>query len=522
MLRKYAVLVAVCLGTVLSAYLSSCINIALPNIMASLNFDMDSIVWVSLGYTVPYGAIMPLTGKLGDEFWAKHVYVGGLTLFAVASMLCGLATSSTMMIIFRVMQGVGAGMLLPNALTIVTKTFDARERGQAVGIWGAMAAAGGAIGPTVGGYVVEKFDWHMMFFSIGPVCVISILFAIAIIPAIGRASKTAIDYPGVGLLILSIGSLLIALNKGQSEGWNSLYIISLFYTSFSAMVLFIAVESAARQPMIDIRLFRNLNFTVATVVIFFSFLCFMAINFLLPFFLKSLLGYNSITAGIMMLPMSVALMLLSPVGGWLGDRFGPRLPTFCGIMMISLSLYLLNTVSADYSTHNFFIRLTLFGVGLGLIMSPLTNCAMSSVPHDKIGVGSGIFNLFQIIGGSVGVVLSQTLLTRREIYHAAELKEYLNPATPASSEIFHLLCTLYKGMDSSLLSIATHGWMTGQALLPKQYAAFKTVLNGMVSRQAVILSFQDVFYGLALVAFCGGLLTLLLRRKSVQPKMTEP
>ncbi|MDF2874016.1 MAG: emrB 4 [Sporomusa sp.] len=515
MLKKYAILCAVCLGTVLSAYVSSCVNIALPNIMAALNFNMDSIVWVSLGYMLPYGSILPLTGKLGDQFGAKTVYIFGLILFTAASLLCGIATNSAMMIIFRIIQGIGAGMLLPNAMTIVAETFGAHERGQALGVWSAMAAAGSAMGPTVGGYLIESFDWRWVFFSVGPVCVLSVIFAVAVIPKSSRNSAVTIDYLGAALLITSISALLVALNQGQKEGWDSLYILSLLYLAFAAFVLFLAVEFKVQNPMIDMRLFSNATFTVANLVGFVSFVAFFGGNFLLPFFLKSILGYSSTTAGLMLLPLTATMVVFSPIGGRLADRFGSRLPAFTGIMMIAGALYSLDTISADYSSHDFFIRLSLFGMGLGLTMSPLTNCAVASLPQDKIGVGSGIFNLAKIIGGSMGVVLAETLLTRREIYHTVVLKEYLNPATHSSPEIFRLLQVLWgnQGMDNSMLLTAAHGWLTGQGFLPQQYVMFKAILNEMISRQATILSFQDVFYTVSLVCFGGGLLALFIRRK---------
>lgn len=516
MLKKYAILFAVCLGTVLSAYVSSCVNIALPNIMAALNFNMDSIVWVSLSYMLPYGSTLPMTGKLGDQFGAKTVYILGMILFTVASLLCGIATSSAAMIIFRIIQGVGAGMLLPNAMAIVAETFDAHERGQALGLWSAMAAAGSAMGPTVGGYLIENFDWRSIFFSVGPICVLSIVFAIIVIPTSKRNSAAIVDYLGAFFLISSISSLLVALNQGQKEGWDSLYIISLFYTTFASFILFLVVELRVQKPMIDMRLFRNINFAVANVVGFMSFVAFYGGNFLLPFFLKSILDYSSTTAGLMLLPMTATMVVFSPLGGRLADRFGSRLPAFTGIMLIACSLYLLDTISADYSTRDFFIRLSLFGMGLGLTMSPLTNCVVSSLPKDKIGVGSGIFNLAKIIGGSIGVVLSETLLTRREIYHTEVLKEYLNPATHSSQELFRLLQALWgnQGMDSSMLSTAVHGWVTGQGLLPQQYVMFKGLLGSMITRQASILSFQDVFHTVAVVCFVSGLLALLIRRKT--------
>lgn len=517
MFKKYTILCAVCIGTILSAYVSSCVNIALPNIMAALNFNMDSVVWVSLAYMLPYGSTLPLTGKLGDQFGAKNIYIIGLSIFTAASLFCGLATNSAAMIFFRILQGIGAGMLLPNAMTIVAETFSAHERGAALGIWSAMAAAGSALGPTLGGYLIENLDWRSIFFSVVPVCVIGIGFALAIIPKSKRNSATKVDYFGAALLITSISTLLIGLNQGQKEGWDSLYILLLFYLAFASLVLFLAFELKIANPMIEIDLFRNVNFTLANVVGFVSFIAFYGGMFLMPFFLKTILNYNSITAGLMLLPMTATMVIFAPIGGRLADRFGSRLPAFTGIMMLACSLYSLETINPDYSAHDFLFRLTLFGMGLGFTMSPLTNCAISSLPRDKIGVGSGVFNLSKIIGGSIGVVFAETLLTRREIYHTAVLKEYLNAATTSSQEISQLLRELWgnQGLDSSMISQATHGWMTGQVLLPEQYTMFKAILGGMISNQSTILSFQDVFHTIAILCFIGGLLALFIRRKTI-------
>lgn len=517
MFKKYTILCAVCLGTILSSYVSSCVNIALPNIMAALNFNMDSVVWVSLAYMLPYGSILPLTGKLGDQFGAKNIYITGLILFTCASLLCGFANNSVVMLIFRVFQGVGAGMLLPNAMTIVAQTFAAHERGAALGIWSAMAAAGSAMGPTFGGYLIENFAWRAIFFSVVPICLISIGIAFATIPISKRNLATKLDYWGAVLLITSISSLLTALNQGQKEGWDSLYIVLLFYLAFASFILFIAFELKVSKPMIEIGLFRNVNFTIANIVSFLSFMVLYGAMFLMPFFLKSILNYSSTTAGLMLLPMTATMVVFAPLGGKLADRFGSKLPAFAGIMILAYALYLLETINADYSSHDFFIRLMLFGMGIGFTLSPLSNCAIGALPLDKIGVGSGIFNLAKIIGGSIGVVFAETLLTRREIFHTEILKEFLNITNHASRELFELLQALWgnQGMDSSMLSYATHGWITGQGLLPEQYATLTTVLSSMVTKQATILSFQDVFHTMAIFCFCGGLLALLIGKKTI-------
>jgi len=313
-------------------------------------------------------------------------------------------------------------------------------------------------------------------------------------------------------LILSISSLLIALNQGQKEGWDSLYIVSLFYTAGAAMVLFIMVELYVKQPMIELTLFRNKNFAIANIIGFLSFVAMYGAMFLLPFFLKTILNYSSMTAGIMLLPMTATMVVFAPVGGRLADRFGSRLPTACGILLISLAIYLLSQINPDFSSRNFFIRLVMLGIGLGFTMSPLSNCAIASLPKDKIGVGSGVFNLAKIIGGSIGVVFVETLLTNREIHHSQVLNAYLNPAVRSTQELYSLLRTLWgdKGMDNQLLSEALHGWSTGRGLLPEQYAQFKLLLGQMLQQHASVLSFEDVFFALSLLCLCGAFFSFFI------------
>ncbi len=513
---KYIILCTVCLGTVLSAYVSSCTNIALPNIMAALNFDMDSIVWVTLSYLLPYGSTLPLTGKLGDRYGAKNVYVLGLVVFSLGSFFCGSATTSVGMIVFRVVQGLGAGMLLPNAMTIVVTTFGPHERGQALGMWSAMAAAGSALGPTVGGYLIENFDWRFIFFSVLPFCVISIILAFVLIPPSRQNPQAKCDFTGAAFLVVSLSALLIALNKGQKEGWDSLYIVVLFYIAAAVFIIFLLVELRVKHPMVEITLFKNVNFAAANLLGFISFATMFGVMFLLPFFLKSVLSYSSINAGMMMLPATVMMVFFAPLGGRIADRFGSCIPAFGGTMMIALAVWLLCTINADYGTFQFLTRLLLFGAGLGLTMSPLSSCAISSVSSDKVGTAAGVFNLFKIIGGSIGVASVETLLTNREIFHHSILNEAINAASHSPHEIFALIQAVWgnQGMNKAMVAQASHGWLTGLGFLtPQQYVTFQSLLYNMTARQSTIMAFEDVFVVLAWLTFAGGFLALLITKK---------
>ena len=294
----------------------------------------------------------------------RTMYICGLAIFAFGSLFCGLAKTSAIMIIFRIVQGIGAGILLPNAMAIVAETFGPQERGQALGIWSAMVAVGSAMGPTIGGYLIETLGWRSIFFSIIPLSIVSIGLAYFIVPKAQRKFKSSADFLGAALLVTSTSLFLVALNQGQREGWDSLYIVSLFYFTLISFTLFVLTELRVAQPLIEFGLFRNVNFTIATTVGLIAFGAFWGSALLLPFFLKSVLDYSSISAGLMLLPQTVAILICSPIGGWLSDRFGSRLPAFLGLMMMAAALYSFNTISPDYSTYDFAARLVLFGAGL--------------------------------------------------------------------------------------------------------------------------------------------------------------
>lgn len=517
MARKYLLLITVCLGTVLTAYVSSCVNIGLPNIMAALNFNLDSVVWVSLSYMLPYGALLPLTGKFGDEFGAKKLYIIGLLLFTIASLFCGMSASATFMIVSRVIQGIGASMILPNAMAIVAATFPVEQRGQALGIWGAMAAAGSAMGPTIGGYLIDHINWQSIFFSITPLSIIGLLMAFFLIPSTKASVKTKIDYVGAILLTVCLALLLLALNQGQKEGWDSLYIRVLFYLSFSSFICFILVEKYVESPIVDLTLFANFGFSIANILNFICYMAFYCAMFLLPFFLKNILNYSPVYAGIELLPLTTAVIIFAPVGGKMSDLLGNRIPTFLGMIVIALSLYMFSFINPHYGHKEFFIRLLIMGIGLGLMMSPLSSSAISILSRDKVGVGSGVFNLFKNIGSCIGVVFPETLLINREVFHQQNLSEYINPNMHAEDHIYKLLQSLWgaQGMDAGQITKATMGLFTGEGFpRPEQYSAFKLILAQLTACNAAVLSFQDVFFIMSLIALGMGFLSMLLPSKA--------
>jgi EmrB/QacA subfamily drug resistance transporter len=504
--NKYMVLLTVCIGTILSGYVSSSINIALPNIMQAFGFTMDSVVWVSLSYMLPYGSMLPIMGKLGDQFGRKKMYIAGVSIFTVATMLVGVAWSSSSIITFRVIQGIGAGLLFPNAMAIVSDAFPPNERGQALGMWGALAAGGSALGPTIGGYIIEYLNWRILFYSIIPISIVGLALSIYVLEESKvSANSPQIDYFGGMLIVISLGSLLLALNQGAKEGWTSFYIVSILAVAIFSMITFVYVESKMKFPLVDLSLFKNITFTVSNIAGFLSMMAMFGGMFLLPFYLRNILGYTAIKAGMSLLPLVGAMVLLAPLGGKLGDAVGSKIPASIGMAVVTLALYSFHILDERTAYSTIALRLVLMGVGLALTMSPLSNGVMGTLPKDKIGVGAGVFNLFKNVGGSVGVAIMGTLLTSRQEFHNQILVNYV---TASSDTAMGVLAKLTGGFLYS-------GMFSGQA-----HTAALTVMQGIVAKQASVMAFQDVF--LITAALCAlGIIPALFIKDKTTAKLEE-
>lgn len=315
-------------------------------------------------------------------------------------------------------------------------------------------------------------------------------------------------------MITTISTFLIALNQGEKDGWlHSYYIVLLFSISVTTFIMFVLVELHIANPIVDISLFKNLSFTLANILSAITMFTLFAQMFLLPFFLKSILNYSSIQAGVLMLSQSIAMVISAPIGGRLSAKIGARIPVFIGIMMITCAFSLLKNIDANFSGFNFSIPLLLYGLGAGFTMSPLTSCAISTLPKDKIGVGSGIYNFSRMISGGIGVVVAQILLSQRETFHSATLKPYLTSASDKNT-IFQLVAKL----DTHNLflcpidpSEAAHLWTKGMNILPEQYDQFIKVLSNILATQVAVASFQDCFFVMMLLCMACAVLSLCLQ-----------
>jgi EmrB/QacA subfamily drug resistance transporter len=345
-------------------------------------------------------------GKLADLLGRRLIFIVGLAIFTASSLACGLATSATILIGARVVQGVGSALMNPATLSIITATFPPRQRGTAIGIWVGVSAMALAIGPLVGGILTEQINWSWIFFINVPVGILGIIVARLVIDeSRDESEEQRLDLPGLLSSGVGLFALTYALIEGNTYGWTSGRILGSFAVAVAALILFVVLEHRQRVPMLDLSLFRNPTFAGANTVMLLVALAMFGMFFFNSLYLQRILHYSAIETGATFLPMTVLIVLLAPVAGRFSDRIGSRWLMGVGLVSLSASLLSFSRLGVDSSFWDVLPGLVLGGIGMSLAMTPTTAAAMGSVPVDKAGVGSAVLNSMRQVGGSLGIAL---------------------------------------------------------------------------------------------------------------------
>jgi EmrB/QacA subfamily drug resistance transporter len=360
----------------------------------------------------------------------KRMFTAGLAIFTLASLACGLAPSAGFLIGARAVQGVGAALMNPATLSIITATFPPRERGQAIGIWAGVSALALAIGPLCGGLIVDNINWHWIFYVNVPVGVVGIVVSQFVIRESRDTShEQSIDLPGLATSGLGLLALSYALIEGNAHGWGSGEIVGLFVASVVLIAAFVVIELRRRLPMFDLSLFKIGAFTGANLVAMLVSLGMFGVFFFVSLYVQNVLGYSPTKAGAIFLPMTVLIIIVAPLAGRMSDRIGSRWLMGAGMTLVGISLLLYQRVGLHTGFWSLLPQLLLGGVGMAMTMSPMTAAAMASVPVDKAGVGSGVLNSFRQVGGSLGIALMGAILLTYEHPTTSKVvaaQEYVN------------------------------------------------------------------------------------------------
>jgi EmrB/QacA subfamily drug resistance transporter len=409
--KKWWTLAAVAFGLFMIMLDNTIVNVALPSIQRSLHMSISSLEWIVTAYALTFAALLITGGKLGDLYGRRRMFILGLTIFTLSSLACGLAPNAGFLIGALAVQGVGAALMNPATLSIITATFPPKERGQAIGIWAGVSALALAIGPLIGGLIVDNINWHWIFYVNIPVGVVGILVSRLVIKESRDTShEQSIDLPGLVTSGAALLALSYALIEGNRHGWGSPEIVGLFIGAAVLLAIFVRLELRQRLPMLDLSLFRIGSFVGANTVAMLVSLGMFGVFFFISLYVQNVLGFSPTKAGAVFLPMTVLIILVAPIAGKLSDRIGSRWLMGAGMSILGVSLLLYQRIGVHSSFVSLLPQLVLGGIGMALTMSPMTSAAMASVPIDKAGVGSGVLNSFRQVGGSLGIALMGAIL----------------------------------------------------------------------------------------------------------------
>ena len=433
--KKWWTLAAVSFGLFMIMLDNTVVNVALPSIQRDLGVGLSELEWIVSGYALTFAALMLIGGKLADAYGRRLIFVVGIVVFTLASLLCGLATSGDMLIAARILQGAGAALMNPATLSIIAATFPPRQRGAAIGIWAGVSALALAIGPLVGGLLTEHASWNWIFFVNVPVGILGIFASFLLIDESRDPTHERLDLPGLATSAIGLFALTYGLIEANTYGWGSARIVGSFVLSAVALVAFVLLERHQRAPMLDLTLFRNRTYVGANLVTLLVALAMFGVFFFVSLFVQNVLGYSAVQAGASFLPMTVLVIIVAPIAGRVSDRFGSRGLMTTGMLLLACQLLYFSQLDQEATFWTLLPGLVLGGVGMSMTMTPSAAAATRAVPVEKAGVGSAVLNACRQVGGSVGIALMGAIM-------AAQLTD---PPTTAS---------FLRGFEHALLTAA--------------------------------------------------------------------
>jgi DHA2 family multidrug resistance protein len=491
--NPWIIAITVTLATFMEVLDTSIANVALPHIAGGLSASQDEATWVLTSYLVSNAIVLPMSGWLSTIIGRKRFYMTCVALFTVSSVLCGLAPSLPMLIVFRILQGAGGGGMGPSEQAILADTFPPEKRGVAFSVYGMAVVVAPAIGPTLGGWITDNYDWRWIFFINVPIGILSVFLTSTVVedpPWLKRFKSSAmkVDYIGLSLIMLGIGCLQVILDKGQEDDWfGSRFITTFAVIAAIALVMLVIHEWRTRDPILELQLLKNRNFAATVLFNFVLGSVLYGTTVLIPQFLQAMLGYSAQKAGEVLSPAGFLLMMLFPVAGVLSQKIDSRYMIAFGFGITSIALYHLTNLNLalDFKTIVFW---RIYQVtGLAFVFVPISVLSYVGIPLEKNNQISGISNFARNLGGSVGISMLTTFLARQNQVHQTHLVAHATAANPQFRNM----------LDGSTASMAQSG--SGPVLAMQQAYA---QMMGVIQQQAMLLSYVNAFWVVAVVVAC--------------------
>jgi EmrB/QacA subfamily drug resistance transporter len=533
--RRWWALITVSLGLFMALLDVTIVNVALPTIGDDLHTSFADLQWVVSAYTLALAVFLVTAGRLGDLFGRKRLFIVGMGVFAFGSMLCALSSDVSLfglshiqtLIAARAAQGVGGAIMLPLSLAILSSTFRGRERGIAFGVYGGITGLATAIGPVLGGLLVEKVNWQSIFWINVPVGIIAIALCVwSVRESYDTTAPRSIDVFGLVTLSVAIFCLVLALIQGNDadKGWTSPYILTLFAVAAIALVVFVIGEMLLKNPMVDPRLFKNASFTGVAIVAFTLSAGLYSLFFFLTLYLQNYLGFSPLQAGLRALPLSGLVLLTAPLAGAQMQRLGAKFFLVLGMGLMAVGVLFMTRITTDISQTAWLVLLPGFilaGLGSGMVNPPIADVAVSTVSRDRAGMASGVSAVCRQLGIAFGIAFFGAILTSRYNARVSEsVKALTVPGVPAAQGQ-----AILDGIATGLQKAGTFVASTGLRTLPPQFAQFaNTPLFAQVQsavRSAYITSTVEIFQLGAILLVVGALAALFLVKRSDMRPATE-
>jgi DHA2 family multidrug resistance protein len=498
--NPWIIAISVMLATFMEVLDTTVVNVSLPHIAGSLSATIDEATWALTSYLVANAIILPMTGWLASVFGRKNLLMLSVIGFTAASFLCGLAPTLGSLIFFRIVQGATGGALQPLSQAVLLEAFAPQDRGKAMGFWGLGVVVAPILGPVLGGWLTDSYSWRWVFYINIPVGIASLVMTKLYIfdPPYLRQEKRRIDYWGIGMLAVGIGTLQFVLDKGQEADWfSSRLITGLAIVSAVTLVVLIVHLLTTDDPVVDLRVFKERSYAVGVFLMTVVGFVLYGSLVLLPIMLQTLLGYPSLQAGIAMAPRGIGSFFMMPLTGIMTGKFDARKLLTCGLVVGGGTLLWLSLLNLQAGYWDIFWPQIIQGGGLSLLFVPLTTVSMDRIPREKMGNATSLFNLMRNIGGSIGIAVTGTMIARQTRVVTGTLGEHVSVYDPASQQMFLQLRSGFMAAGADMVTSTN-----------RAYAA----LFGMLSRQAAMVSFVGLFQLLGIVFLLLIPLVLLMKR----------
>jgi EmrB/QacA subfamily drug resistance transporter len=450
--RKKLILTICCMSLFIVGLDNTVVNLALPAIQRELHSGVSGLQWTIDAYTLVLASLLMLSGSTADRVGRKRTFQLGLVLFSAGSLLCSLAPSTGALIAFRMVQAIGGSMLNPVAMSIITNIFtEPRERAQAIGVWGAVVGLSMALGPVVGGALVDSVGWRSIFWINVPIGLTAVVLTALFVPDSRADRPRRLDPVGQALVMVVLATLTYGIIEGPSDGWSSPVIVGCFVAAVVALCGLVGYERRRLEPLLDMRFFRSVPFTGATLTAVFGFSALAGFSFLNALYLQNARGFSPLHAGLLTLPMAAATAVVSTLSGRIVGRRGPRLPLAVAGVALTAAALLLTTLRPDTPVWFLIVTYVVFGIGFGMVNPPITNAAVSGMPRAQAGVAAAIASTSRQVGASLGVAVLGSVVTGRIV----------GPFADGFTRASHLGWFIMAGSGVLVLCLAfvtTSGW----------------------------------------------------------------